>query len=72
MAKVIFRFKDNETIIDCCKEDKIKDICRKYVSKLNIDISNLQFIYDGKLLDDELTFEQKANEKNKKIMKYIF
>ena len=43
MAKVIFNFKGVETIIQCNINDKIKDIYKKYESKIGEDISKLFF-----------------------------
>ena len=33
-AKIIFNFEGNDISIQCSKEDKIKDICQKYVTKI--------------------------------------
>ena len=43
-----------------------KDICLKFVSKSNLNLSNLYFICEGKTVDLNLTFEQLSKETNNK------
>ena len=47
MAKAIFSYNGTETVIQCLKEDKMKNICNKYSSKININLNSLFFIYGG-------------------------
>ena len=47
MAKVIFSFNGIKTTVLCLKEDKMEDICLKYISKIDIDINSVYFLYDG-------------------------
>ena len=58
MATVLFIFDKVKTPIKCRKEDKLKDICDRFAT---IDINSLNFIYAGKELDLELTFNEQAN-----------
>ena len=58
MAKAIFLFNGIQTTIQCLKEDKMKDICKKYISKINIDMHSVYFLYGGNQLNLELTFNQ--------------
>ena len=44
MAKVVFSLDGKETHIQCLKEDKMKDICNKFSSKINININFLYFV----------------------------
>ena len=70
MAKVEFIFKGIPTTIQCFKEDKMKDICRKFVSKINVDINSLFFLYGGKTINMDLSFNQISNSidnSNKKM-----
>ena len=55
----IFTFNGINTIIQCNKDDKIKDICYKYVNKIGIDINLIYFLYNGMQID--LDLNQKAN-----------
>ena len=41
MAKVIFTFNGINTTIQCLLGDKMKDVCLKYSSKIDIDINSL-------------------------------
>ena len=65
MAKVIFTYNGYETIIQCLKEDKMRDICNKYASKINLNINSLLFIYGGNQINLEFTFEDQANSFDK-------
>ena len=44
MAKVLFNYKGVEKEIQCNINNKIKDIFKRYVSKIGIDITKLYFI----------------------------
>ena len=65
MANVIFSFNGFETIIQCLKENKMKDICQKFITKMNMDINSVYFIYGGGQLNLDLTFQQHANSLDK-------
>ena len=66
MAKVIFNYKGIETIIQCNINDKIKDIYKRYETKIGIDISKLFFIYNGNQIKDNLTLNEIINEEDKR------
>ena len=61
MAEVIFLFEGNKTAIQCLKDDKMGNICKKYSSKIGIDINSLCFLYSGSQVNFELAFYQQAN-----------
>ena len=61
MAKVVFSFEGVEMPIQCLKENKMKDICSKFSSKINVDINSLYFVYNGTTINFELTFREQAN-----------
>ena len=69
MAQVVFNFNGNDTIIQCDKNDSMKEIFIKYSNKIENEINNLYFIYSGNKINDELTFEEIANEEDKKRYK---
>ena len=60
MSIVKFIFNGKETMIQCTKEDKMKNICKKYASKIKLDINSLIFLYGGNQLDLELSFQEQA------------
>ena len=43
MVEVEFCYKGIKTIIQCKLNDKIKDICQKYLNKINEDKNNIYF-----------------------------
>ena len=57
MAEVIFIYKRNKITIQCSKEEKIKNICNKYASKIDKNINSLYFLYRGNQIKLELTFK---------------
>jgi len=60
-ANVIFTFNGCDIIIQCSKEDKMKDICQKYTFKVSININSLIFLYGGNQINFELRFKEQAN-----------
>lgn len=77
MSTAIFNFNGTQTNIQCQKDQKMKDICRKFASKVQISFDKLIFLYGGNTIDFELSFEKQANSidlKNNKInvLAFIF
>ena len=62
MSSVIFEYRGIKTTIQCSNSDKMKDICHKYASKINKNISFLLFLYGGNCVDLELNFNEQANK----------
>jgi len=62
MSSVIFIFNGVETNIQCLKNEKMKEICNKYISKIQSNINDIYFIYGSNKLNLELTFDEIANE----------
>ena len=62
MALVNFIFDRIKFTIKCVKEDKMKNICAKFASEIDEEINSLYFLYNGKELNNELTFYEQANE----------
>ena len=44
-ANAIFTLDGSNYIIQCSKEDKMRDICQKYAIKMNINMNSLIFLY---------------------------
>ena len=61
-VNTIFNFEGREVIIQCSKNEKMKDICQRYSNKINININSLIFLYGGNQLNFNLNF----NEQTKK------
>jgi len=61
MSKVTFVFGGVEVIIQCTKEEKMKDICQRYANKIERNVNSLIFLYGGSNLNFELSFKDQAN-----------
>ena len=73
MTKVEFNFRGITTTIPCSENDIMKDICKRFAIKVEIDINNVYFLYSGSNLNLNLTFSQVANhlDKERKIMSIL-
>ena len=73
MAKVEFNYKGIINTILCSEEDKMEEICKRFATKSAADINDLYFIYSGKKVDLQLTFDQITNslDKERKIMSIL-
>ena len=72
MVEVEFIFNGIKTIIQCNINEKMKDICNRYINKIGKDIKKLNFIYDGNNLNEnilELSFNENANNIDKERKK---
>ena len=63
--KVIFTLDGVNTSIQCSKEEKIGDLCKKYSNQIGIDIDSLLFIYKGKKINFESSFNTQINSNDK-------
>ena len=61
MALVNFTFDGIKTTIKCVKEDKMKNICDRFVLSIDKDINSLYFLYNGNQINNEFTFYEQAN-----------
>ena len=73
MSKEIFIFGGIEVIIQCTKEEKMKEICQRYVNKIEKNLNSLIFLYGGKQLNFNLSFKEQANglDKERNEMKVL-
>ena len=53
---VEFLYNKKEYIIKCDIEDKMKDICKKFASKINEDFNDLSFTYYEEKINYDLSF----------------
>ena len=70
-AKVIFTLDGDNIIIQCSKEDKMKDICQKYTNKIQKNINSLIFLYGGAQLNFNLSFKEQVKGKERNEMKVL-
>ena len=62
MAKIIFTYEGMDINIQCQLNDKIKDAIDKFMIKINQeDNTNFYYLYNGFLINKELTFKEQAN-----------
>ena len=66
-ASVIFSSNEVDLTIECEMDDKIRDICQKYASKMETNLNSLLFLYEGKQLNFDLKFKDQANSLDKNI-----
>ena len=72
-ANVIFTLDGVNVTVQCSPEDKMRDICHKYGTKIAIDPNSLLFLYGGNQLNMDLRFKEQANsiDKANKEMKVL-
>ena len=70
-AKIIFTLDGVNSIIQCSTENKMKEICQNYATKINKKIDTLLFLYEGNQINFEQTFINQAIsiDKNNNEMK---
>ena len=64
MSKVIFIFEGKIVEIQCKNEDKMRDICIKLAIKIDKNINNLYFLYNGNIINLELKYKEIINSIN--------
>ena len=71
MAKVEFIYNGESIIIQCLEEDKMEDIIGKFLGKCQKQKGSVYLLYAGKILDEDLTFNEVATrlDKSNKLMK---
>ena len=66
MVEVNFNYEGIDTIIQSKKDDKMKDIIDKFLMKIQRNDNDLIYLYNGLILKGDLTFNQQANEDDRK------
>ncbi len=54
--QVIFTLDGKDIIIQCLKNDNMKDICQKFSTKVKKNIKSLVFLYSGNKVNFEKNF----------------
>ena len=65
MIEAIFIFNGVEILLQCNINDKLLNICNKFISKISIDINRLYFLYGGLDINKELTCYELLNNLDK-------
>ena len=63
--KVTFSLDQDNMTIQCTPEDKMRNICQRYTTKVGIPINLLIFLYGGNQLNMELKFKEHINQIDK-------
>ena len=65
MNKVDFYYNDHNYFVQCNNDDKMKEIIIKFLEKSKIRRKDLYFLYNGQIINEDLTFNQCSNRLDK-------
>ena len=68
MAEIEFNFEGNITIIQCNINDRMEDIINLFLIRTNNN-QNFYYLYNGSRINNDLTFNEQANEIDRNRMK---
>jgi hypothetical protein len=74
-AKTIFIFNGANLTIQCTTNDKMRDICQNFSTKINKVMNSFIFLYGGNLVNLELSFnsqERKIDRENKEMRILVY
>ena len=66
MSKVIFDYNQEKFPINCNENERMKDICKRLADKININLSNLYFMYSGTIIQLELPYKKVISSSDSK------
>ena len=64
-VKVIFILDGDELTIQCSSDDKMRDICQKFASKVHKNIDSLLFLYGDNQVNFDFSFTDQANSSDR-------
>jgi hypothetical protein len=64
MSEVNFLYDGFLTKIQCTKGQKMKDLCQKFATKMNVNLNDVCFLHGGQSLDDNLECEEYLKNTN--------
>ena len=71
MVEIEFIYKDNKSIIQCQENEILKEIIKRYSAKIMKNVDKLFFLNNGFKIKEEYSFEELANNLDKKNRKMI-
>ena len=73
MIQIEFNYKGQLINMQCNEKEKLENIYIRFCSKTELDINKIYFIYNGSVLNGELTIESVINkfDKSRKLMNII-
>ena len=69
MTEIIFIYDNKPIIIQCNKNESMKEIFQKFAIKVEINLSKIYFLYGGKKIDINQTFNNILNDCDKNSTK---
>ena len=60
-ANVLFTLDGVNLTVQCTTNDKMKDICKTYSTKINKNMNSLLFLYEGNKINFDLSFKEQTN-----------
>ena len=70
-CQVIFQYQQQDIIIQCQRNELIRDIIIRYGTKSGLSVDEFYFLYNGKKIDPDLTLSQ-LNDKDKEILILVY
>ena len=73
MAQVIFNFEGTNTTVECNINDSMENIITNYLQRIGNEGNNLYYLYNGNIINRELTFNELANnlDTNNRTMRIL-
>ena len=71
MSEVVFIYNGKNINIRCNKDDKLKDICEKFINESQIDKDSIYYLHNGEKINEKLTFRNMVNNKKRKKIKIV-
>ena len=65
MLKAIFNYKGAETIIQCQIDETMEEVIKKYKSKIEIEVNNEFYLYNGNVINKNNKLEEIINNEDK-------
>ena len=70
-VKAIFILDCVDIKIHCKKDEKMKDICQRFATKIKKNINSYAYIYGGDHINFDLNYEEQQTDKNSKEMRIL-
>jgi len=71
MNEIEFIYNDKKTIIQCQENEILKEIMKRYSTKIMKNIDELFFLYNGMKINEEYSFKELVNNYDKENKKMI-
>ena len=72
MAEVEFNYQQNKVIIQGKMNNIFEEIIQKYINKTNLDINNIYFISNAKVINKNDKLENIMSESDKRNNKFLY